>query len=626
MELVNNILYNGALHHMLKIDFLKLLSFLQQGLIIAVLDFAAICELGVKLVVEVVVGGSGITAGEVVEAFVRIGTRNGTGPIVGGKIPTVVALLLVLGGGDAAVVLYFHGHAVVKDLGELLLEELSGLVPVYLAGIVSDDDVDDGVSGNAALFIGLVQVIKRKLGVVACGVAFCAPGGNHFFHGLAVLGFAVDAGTLAEYTGLGAYVPTGGFHMAKQVLGYGLAVDGVIDSLAVVIAAADGVIGVLAVDIQMEYAVGAVFNKARIVDVGFEGIGIGREYIQLALLPKLNAGVLLGNYAVLYLVIVEVIGHPMVGVLDIGLHGVIGPIREDVRTAAHEVVKVGTVGSGQAVGAEAFVPQGFVAGYVVPVEEVVHNLSSGVYVNGGYLNGVIIDLLYTDVFPIGGYAAFGILHGILLGIHDGDGVAGQEGAHTGHHHGVKLLLKGEHKGVRIDGIAIVPLCILTDLYLPVVIVDLNGLFSGDVADPDVSVAFFVGILTIQIAHAIGGNVANGAINIVKEVEARMVGTEHGIIDLLTLCRGLCYRSVGRGRGLRRCAGVGIVGLHRILRGVGGSACSQQANYEYHGQKQCNGFLHVGFLSFFVLLFFAEAIIGFKFKVKFVRVSFVLNHM
>ena len=105
MELVNNILYNGALHHMLKVDLLKLLSFLQQGLIIAVLDFAAICELGIKLVVEVVVGRSGITAGEVVEAFVRIGTRNGTGPIVGGKIPTVVALLLVLGGGDAAVVL-----------------------------------------------------------------------------------------------------------------------------------------------------------------------------------------------------------------------------------------------------------------------------------------------------------------------------------------------------------------------------------------------------------------------------------------------------------------------------------------------------------------------------------------
>ena len=519
MELVNNILYNGTLHHMLKVDLLKLLSFLQQGLIIAVLDFAAICELGVKLVVEVVVGRSGIAAGEVIEAFVRIGTRNGTGPIVGGKIPTVVALLLVLGGGDAAVVLYFHGHAVVKDLGELLLEELSGLVPVYLAGIVSNDDVDNGVSGNAALFIGLVQVIKRKLGVVAGGVAFCAPGGNHFFHGLAVLRFAVDAGTLAEYTGLGAYVPTGGFHMAKQVLGYGLAVDGVIDSLAVVVAAADGVIGVLAVDVQMEYAVGAVFHKARIVDVGFEGIGVGREYIQLPLLPKLNAGILLGNYAILYLVIVEVISQPMVGVLNIGLHGVIGPIREDVRTAAHEVVKVGTVGSGQAVGAEAFVPQGFVAGYVVPVEEVVHNLSSGVYVNGGYLNGVIIDLLYTDVFPIGGYAALGILHGILLGIHDGDGVAGQEGAHTGHHHGVKLLLKGEHKGVRIDGIAIVPLCILADLYLPVVIVDLNGLFSGDVADPDVSVAFFVGILTIQIAHAIGGNVANGAINIVKEVEA-----------------------------------------------------------------------------------------------------------
>lgn len=119
---------------------------------------------------------------------------------------------------------------------------------------------------------------------------------------------------------------------------------------------------------------------------------------------------------------------------------------------------------------------------------------------------------------------------------------------------------------------------------------------------------------------------NGAIDIVKEVKARMVGAEHGIIDLLTISRGLYCMSLGRGSGSRRCAGVGVVGLHRILRGVGGSACSQQANYEYHGQKQCNGFLHVGFLSFFVLLFFAEAIIGFKFKVKFVRVSFVLKHM
>ena len=98
MELVHNVLYNRALHNMLKVDFLKLLRFLQQGLIIAVLDFAAICKLSIKFVVEVVVGRSGVAAGEVVEAFIGVGTGSAARPIVGGKIPTIIALLLVLGG------------------------------------------------------------------------------------------------------------------------------------------------------------------------------------------------------------------------------------------------------------------------------------------------------------------------------------------------------------------------------------------------------------------------------------------------------------------------------------------------------------------------------------------------
>ena len=236
-------------------------------------------------------------------------------------------------------------------------------------------------------------------------MAFCAPGGNKLFHGLAVFGLTVDAGTLAEDTGLGTYIPTGGLHVAEQVLGDGLTVKGMVNGLAVVVAAGDGVVGVLAVDVQMEHAVGAVFHKAGIVDVGFKGIGIGREYIQLALLPKLNAGILFGNYAILHFVIVEVLSQPMVGVLDISLHGVIGPIGKDVRTAAHEMVKVGTVGGGQAIGAEALVPQGLIAGHVVPVVEVVHNLIGGVHINGGDLNGVIVNLLDADILPIGGYAA-----------------------------------------------------------------------------------------------------------------------------------------------------------------------------------------------------------------------------
>ena len=262
------------------------------------------------------------------------------------------------------------------------------------------------------------------------------------------------------------------------------------------------------------------------------------------------------------------------------------------------MVKVGTVGGGQAIGAEALVPQGLIAGHAVPVVEVIHNLIGGVYINGGDLNGVIVDLLDADIFPRSGDAALCILHGILLGIHDGDGVAGQEGAHAGHHHGVKLLLEGEHKGVRIDGIAVVPLCILANLDLPVVIVNLDGFFGGDVANPNVAVALFVGILTIQVAHAIGGDIFDGGINVIKEVKAGMIGAEHGIINFLGRFRGLIDRSGG----FCRCAGSGVFGRSRIwrsLRRSGGTARGQYANYEYHGQKECNDFLHFGFLSFFI---------------------------
>ena len=173
-----------------------------------------------------------------------------------------------------------------------------------------------------------------------------------------------------------------------------------IQSLTIVDRAGDGVGGVGAVDVDVGDGGRTVGGHTGVIQVGLDGVGIGREGVDVALLEQLNASVHLGNDTDFDLVEVVQVGVPVGGILLVDLDGVILPGSELVGAAADEVIQVGTVGGGQTVVAQALIPHLLVDGNIVTVVEVLLDGDGiGVLILGGQLDGVLVDLLDTDFFP-----------------------------------------------------------------------------------------------------------------------------------------------------------------------------------------------------------------------------------
>ena len=274
-------------------------------------------------------------------------------------------------------------------------------------------------------------------------------------------------------------------------------------------------------------------------------------------------------------------------ILLVDLDGVILPGIEDIGTAADEVLQVRTIRGGQTISAQALFPHALMDRHVVTVVEVLLDVGGSVAgVSGGDLDGVIVNLLQTDIFPLDlSGIALGTLHQILLAVDNGEGVIVQEGGHTHLQLGIQLLLEGEDPGIGVDGIAVLPGSAFTQLDLPVVIVNLDGIAHSQIVDPDVVGAILVGIHLPHLRHSVSRGSAGVAVDVIQEVQRSNLGSQIGLVDLAGIGSG------GRGGVAAfvtgRCGSVGSVCSIVV------AASSSHGQQHHSGHQQSNEFLAHG---------------------------------
>ena len=287
----------------------------------------------------------------------------------------------------------------------------------------------------------------------------------------------------------------------------------------------------------------------------------------------------------------------MIGVLLINVDVVILPGLEGVGTAANPVIQIGTVGGGQTVGAQALLEQLGMDGIVGTGGEVGAESS---LIHGGFgsdLNGAVIDLLDTDIFPLDlGRITFGALQHIVIGVLDGDVVVSQEGCHGIGHGRIQNGLEGIHIGVGIDGIAVGPLGFLTDGELPGQLVDLLGHIGGQVGNVVVAHAVIVGNGTPQSGVTPGQRHIVAFLNGTHAVHGVNFTGQVGVVDLVIR---ICFRSrCGSGRGSGRVRGRRRGRGCRIRRGCGLLTAGGGHRQQHHsGHQQCHQLLTHENISF-----------------------------
>ena len=272
---------------------------------------------------------------------------------------------------------------------------------------------------------------------------------------------------------------------------------------------------------------------------------------------------------------------------------VVFPLDEAIGTAADPMIQIGTIGGGQAVRTQALLKQFGMDGIVGTGGEVGAEVSFGNGSLGGDLDGAIVDLLDTDIFP-GDHVGMtlGALQHVVIGILDGDVVVSQEGCHGVGHHGIQNGLEGVHIGVGVDGIAVGPLGFLTDGELPGQVVDLLGHIGSQVGNVMVTHAVIVGNGTPQGGVTPGQRHVVAFLNGTHAVHGVNFAGQIGVVDLvIRICiRSRCgsgggsgrVRGCRRGRGCRIRCGCGLLtagGGHRQQHHSGHQQCHQLLTHE-----------------------------------------------
>ena len=493
----------------------------------------------------------------------------------------------------------FNLDLALEDGGPLFHEQLSALL--HGLSRFGDHDLDGGhiILGQTHIGVGLHQIIVSQLGVIAADFAFGAPAFDHIPNFLAVLGVTIAQTALRQSTGHAVDVSTGGFHVTIDIASDGLTIHGVIHGLFEVVVAGQGVLGVLHVDVVVIDHDRGVRNHTGVIDVSLDGVGIRREGVQLAGFEQLHAGVHFGNDTDLNLVIVEVVSQPVIGILLIDMDIVVFPLDEAIGTAADPMIQIGTIGGGQAVRTQALFKQFGMDGIVGTGGEVGAEVSLGNGSLGGDLDGAIVDLLDTDIFP-GDHVGMtlGALQHVVIGILDGDVVVSQEGCHGVGHHGIQNGLEGVHIGVGVDGIAVGPLGFLTDGELPGQVVDLLGHIGSQVGNVMVTHAVIVGNGTPQGGVTPGQRHVVAFLNGTHTVHGVNFAGQIGVVDLvIRICiRSRCGSGGGRVRGRRRGRGCRIRRGSRLLATGGGHRQQHQC-----GHQQCHQLLTHENISFTKIL-------------------------
>ena len=181
-----------------------------------------------------------------------------------------------------------------------------------------------------------------------------------------------------------------------------------------------------------------------------------------------------------------------------------------------------------AVFAHAAVIQGLIDRVGSAVGKLVANVGLGVGCNGLEFDGIIIDLLEAYIFPSNGVA--GALAVILEAIDDGDCIVNNEVGVLVHHDGIKSLLPGIEKGIRIDGFTIVPNGIFAQLDLPGILIDLDRELRCQVTNVFKACSAFRGYAAIQRRAAVAIRSFNVSINFPVVVEGRSFAAQIGAVN------------------------------------------------------------------------------------------------
>ena len=160
------------------------------------------------------------------------------------------------------------------------------------------------------------------------------------------------------------------------------------------------------VDLDGTDGVGGLVGDTGILAVLGQAVGAQVDVGSFALLEQLQTGGLVGNDAGDDLVDVDQISVGPIGVLLEDDLRTLVPAGDDELTAESDLVHGGAVVAGSAVSSDALLVDVLLDQSQGTGSEVTHDLALEVLLGQGDFDGVVIDLLQTDIFP---------LHAVVLG-------------------------------------------------------------------------------------------------------------------------------------------------------------------------------------------------------------------
>ena len=298
-------------------------------------------------------------------------------------------------------------------------------------------------------------------------------------------------------------------------------VSSVVESLAEVEVVEDGVVRVLHVHGDVIHGGGVRLDQSGIflvLEVLFSAEG---DVVDLAVEEHLKGGGVVGDDTLSDFMSPDLVGEYPVGVLLVGDGSAGDPFLKDVGTGGHEGVLAGAVHGLGAVGVHGCLVGRLVDhGHGAVEAEVGHDLVCGNGADSGELDGVVIDLLQTDVLPLA--LALGVLGAVL----DGDGVAVEVGCSGVEELRIDQHLIAVHYSISIEGISVLPGQALTEGDLPdgTGVVHLLGKISGEFRQTlELVVRSDVGTIEVDVYHVRG--VAVTAHRIHMTVKSRDVGVD-----------------------------------------------------------------------------------------------------
>ena len=327
--------------------------------------------------------------------------------------------------------------------------------------------------------LGLLRIIAVVFGQIGLGLGGVAEGNA-----------VVDIGDILA----GDEVGDGG---GVGDLGHLSAVHAIVQGLAELGVAQDGIVGADAVDAHAGGSGGPDGDDAGIVAVLLQVAGGQRGGVQGAGFKQLHSRAAVRHHGEAHARQGDVVLQGIVGVAHAAVLGAGGPGGEHEGAGGHEPLGGGAVVGLGLGGVHAAVVERLVHGDGGGAGEAVLHLAHGDGLLQGDLEGVVFHNLHAHVLPGDG----GVAREVGLGVLDVDVGFLQHGGAAVDQLGVKEHLQGVGEVLGGQRLAVGPLHIILDLYLPdvAVLVHLHGIALGVLAHNTVAFAVLPGDDAVQRA-------------------------------------------------------------------------------------------------------------------------------